>query len=113
MHPADDFKGELYPFQAESVSFLLSRQRGLLALDMGCGKSLHDRHCFNSRNRGKIKKALVFAPKTIISQWVTEYSRFTGDVAVAVTGDSVQRKLAYARAEQPQTFFVITNYETI
>ena len=114
LHPADNFIGELYPFQAESVGFLLSKQRGLLALDMGLGKSVVTiAAALILRNQGKIKKALVFAPKTIISQWVTEYNRFTGDVAVAVTGDSVQRKLAYARAEQPQTFFVITNYETI
>ena len=114
LHPADNFIGELYPFQAESVGFLLSKQRGLLALDMGLGKSVVTiAAALILRNQGKIKKALVFAPKTIISQWVTEYNRFTGDVAVAVTGDSVQRKRAYARAEQPSTFFVITNYETI
>ena len=49
LHPADNFIGELYPFQAESVSFLLSRQRGLLALDMGLGKSpCHHCGCFDS-----------------------------------------------------------------
>ena len=39
LHPADNFIGELYPFQAESVGFLLSKQRGLLALDMGWEKA--------------------------------------------------------------------------
>ena len=106
LHPADNFIGELYPFQAESVGFLLSKQRGSLALDMGLGKSVVTiAAALNSAQPSKIRKALVFAPKTIISQWVTEYNRFTGDVAVAVTGDSVQRKRAYARAEQPSDVF--------
>ena len=114
LHPADNFIGELYPFQAESVSFLLSRQKGLLALDMGLGKTpCAIAAALILRNRGKIKKALVFVPKTIISQWVNEYTRFTGDVAVAITGDQTQRKLAFARAEQPSVFFVVTNYETV
>jgi SNF2 family DNA or RNA helicase len=114
LFPADNFIGELYPFQAESVSFLLTKQKGLLALDLGLGKTpCAIAAALLLRNQGKVKKTLVFAPKTILSQWVNEINRFTGDNAVAITGDSVQRKLAFARAEQPSSFFVITNYETV
>ena len=114
MRPADNFIGELYPFQAESVGFLLARKKALLSEEMGLGKTVSTIAAAQVlRNQGKIRKVLVFCPKTILTQWVNEYKRFTGDNAVVITGDAVQRKLALARAEQPQAFLVITNYETV
>ena len=114
LRPADNFTGELYPFQAESVGFLLARKKALLSEEMGLGKTVSTIAAAQVlRNQGKIRKVLVFCPKTILTQWVNEYKRFTGDNAVVITGDAVQRKLALARAEQPQAFLVITNYETV
>jgi SNF2 family DNA or RNA helicase len=114
LRPADNFIGELYPFQAESVGFLLARKKALLSEEMGLGKTVSTIAAAQVlRNQGKIRKVLVFCPKTILTQWVNEYRCFTGDNAVVITGDAVQRKLALARAEQPQAFLVITNYETV
>ena len=107
----EGFKGVLYPFQAEVVGFLTPRRRCLLAAEMGLGKPVCAIAASQElRVRGLLKRALVFCPKTIITQWVMEYSRFTGEKATAITGNRAQRGEAYGRASE--TFFVVTNYET-
>lgn len=63
------------------------------------------------RNQGKVKRALVFAPKSVIPQWMNEYKRFTGERGVDITGNKEARSFALAKAHG--SFFVITNYETV
>jgi len=107
-----DFKGTLYPFQAEAVGFLISRKRCLLADEMGLGKTISAiASALELRNYELIRRVLVFCPKTIITQWVNEYKRFADERAVAIEGDKAQREHAYRQASA--TFFVITNYETV
>ncbi len=110
----EGFKGTLYPFQADGTGFLVSRRHCLLADDMGLGKSIQTiAAALEQRNRGKIKKALIFVPKSIISQWVNEIEKFSGEKAIYIAGDKAQRALALTEAEQPSSFFIVTNYETI
>jgi len=106
------FKGTLYPFQTRGVGFLVARKRCLLADPMGLGKTIMAvAAALELRNRGQIKRCLVFCPKTIIMQWLEEYYRFTGDGAVAVIGNKKQRRLICETFSHK--FFGVTNYETV
>ena len=77
-----------------------------------CGKTIQlIAAALELRKQGKVKRVLVFSPKTIITQWTNEFKKFTGETATAITGSAEQRALAFARAEN--SFLVVTNYETV
>jgi SNF2 family DNA or RNA helicase len=108
----EGFSGVLYPFQAEAVGFLVERKRCLLADEMGLGKTVSSiAALLELRRRGEISRALIFCPKTIIYQWMTEFKRFTGEDAVPIVGDRDQRAESLGQASK--SFLNITNYETV
>jgi SNF2 family DNA or RNA helicase len=108
----EGFNGTLYPFQTEACGFLVAREKALLALDMGLGKTvIAIAALLDLRNQSKVKRALIFAPKSVIPQWMTEIKKFTSETAVDITGNREARSLAVAKAHG--AFFAVTNYETV
>jgi len=108
----EDFKGELYSFQQKGVGFLITRKKCLLADELGVGKTIQAiAASLELRNRGLARRVLVFCPKTLVTQWMEEIYRFTGESAVAIVGNREQRRMAYELCEGK--FFVITNYATV
>lgn len=64
--PVPGFKGELRPFQAEGVSFLLANERALLADDMGLGKTVMALAAMAAAGNWP---ALVVGPTNVMRQW--------------------------------------------
>jgi len=108
------FKGELYPFQQKGVGFMITRKRCLLADELGLGKTVQSiAASLELRNRGLAKRVLIFCPKTLIRQWITEIHRFTGEEAIPITGTRQQRRAVYSICRDRQSFFAITNYAIV
>lgn len=70
-----DFKGKLYDFQKEGLTFLYNNRRCLLADEMGLGKTVQAL-AFLSRN-GRFP-ALIIVPPHLLIQWKSETQRFLG-----------------------------------
>lgn len=64
--PPAVFKGDLYPYQAEGVSFLVANERTLLADDMGLGKTVTALAALATANAFP---AVVVVPPTVQRQW--------------------------------------------
>ena len=108
------FRGRLYPFQQRGVGFLITRKRCLLADELGLGKTVQSiAASLELRNRGLAKRVLIFCPKTLIRQWITEIRKFTMDEPVPIAGTMQQRRAAYSICRDERRFFVVTNYATI
>ena len=68
-------RGELYPFQKNGVEFLINNKgRGLLAFDMGTGKSFTTLAYIAHT---KQEKTLVVCPSSVKWSWSSEISRWT------------------------------------
>jgi SNF2 family DNA or RNA helicase len=68
----------LYPFQKVAVEFLYEVKRGLLALDIGTGKSLVSITSSSILlNKNKIKNVLIICPATLKYNWAYEIAKFT------------------------------------
>jgi len=62
--------GELYPYQAEGVRFLISSEHALLADDMGTGKTVMTIVALKILIRdNKAKRALILCPPSILYEW--------------------------------------------
>ncbi|MDR1411423.1 MAG: DEAD/DEAH box helicase [Spirochaetaceae bacterium] len=103
-------KAELFPYQAEGVSFALYRRAAIIADEMGLGKTVQaigaavlKKQVFGFR------KALVVCPATLKSQWKQEIEKFTAEKALILSGPPSDREKQYLSGEY---FFFIINYET-
>lgn len=77
------FRGELYDFQAEAVTFLTSNQRALLADDMGLGKTIS---AIASMLHVDQWPVLIVVPPNVRQQWCDQIRHFTGIRATVLTG---------------------------
>ena len=68
-----------YPFQVEGVAFLAAHKRVILGDDMGLGKTVQVLLALPS-DRG----TLVFAPKAVLSVWLTECRKWRKDITVSI-----------------------------
>lgn len=76
-----DFK--LYDQQIKGVSFLCNKGNGLLAYDVGVGKTAAGIVAtVNQLQTGKAKRPLIIVPKTVISQWESDIHELFPDVQV-------------------------------
>lgn len=76
-----DFK--LYDQQIKGVSFLCNKGNGLLAYDVGVGKTAAGIVAtVNQIQTGKAKRPLIIVPKTVISQWESDIHELFPDVQV-------------------------------
>ena len=71
-------QGMLYPHQVVGVQWLWSLQKlrrgGILADDMGLGKTMQVSAFLSGvlRPRGRVRRALIVAPKTLLEHWAKE-----------------------------------------
>lgn len=108
------FPEELYPFQRAGVKFLFDNESALLADDMGLGKTVQAITAFRALIRRSLAlQALVVCPKSVLTNWMRELSRWAPElVAIRVHGGQQGRSLAW-RAYVGKCHVLVTTYETV
>lgn len=88
------FLGELRPYQQEAKSFVTTRGKALLALDLGTGKTVVSIATIEElREEGKVKCALLIMSSSLTKQWEERISQFTdSDKVVLVDGSLTPAK---------------------
>ena len=96
--------GMALPHQIEGIVFLAQRTGGLIAYDMGTGKTRISIFAANIvRQYDDKKRVLVAAPKSVIRKWKREILSVLSDTTAEVfDGDEI-----------PESDWVITNYERL
>lgn len=106
----------LYQFQSDGVDFLLKTQPGaLLADDMGLGKTVQTivalRLLFH---RGDAERALIVAPRSVITSWQRHFSEWSPELTVApLVGDRRQRHDMWRAFKSGQLQVGITTYDML
>ena len=79
-----NINGELRPYQVDGVKWLLTLYKyslgGILADDMGLGKTI-ETIAFINATKGD-KPILIVSPKSLVFNWVSEFSKFAKDIPV-------------------------------
>ena len=110
------FKAELRPYQAHGLAWLdLLRESGLggvLADDMGLGKTIQTLALLAlEKERGNLKSpALVVAPTSLMSNWLSEAQKFTPELKVLVLHGAGRKQMF---AAVPEHDVVLTTYPLI
>lgn len=104
--------GDLHGYQRKGVQWLLTVRRGILAHDVGLGKTVQAIAAAAAlMDRGEAKRALIVVPKPRLVGWEREIRRFTDRGVIAVFGDRDARLAAYRRAARVP--FVIVGYHAL
>jgi SNF2 family DNA or RNA helicase len=106
------FKGELYPYQQESVDLMVDRGTMLLGLVMGAGKTVTTIAAIEKLfESNEIDRCLVVVPASLKYQWQREIQKFTDSRSVVVDGQPKAREKMWRTAISAK--YVIVNPETL
>lgn len=85
---------EPYPYQWIGIKFLVDRESALLGDDMGTGKTVQSLiACRMLFQRGKVRKALIVTPLSVLTQWHRELEKWAPALrALVVRGTPEYRK---------------------
>lgn len=116
---AQDFEGNswLFPLQRTAVEYLDRQPRGILAYDMGGGKTVIVCDELNQL-KAEAQAILIACPKGVMSVWESHLHRWTSDVTPIVASDtSAKRKKAIDEAKKligaGRRVALIMNYESV
>ena len=85
----------LYPYQAKGARRVLAARRGLLAFDVGLGKSYTGCAILaRARQEGWARRPVVLVPNSIVWKWKRDFARVLPDYRVLVIG-STRRALSH------------------
>ena len=102
----------LYQYQRDGVAWLLKHNRAILADDMGLGKTLQAISAARRLIRlGRIKWVLVVSPRTLVSNWLSEISKWAPELKVTALTVSSKNKNADWLKNIGRSHFIITTYE--
>lgn len=104
------FTGELRPYQLEASDFLVKRGQGLLALDLGTGKTVVSLHAIESlRDNKEVDCALLIMSSSLTVQWSNRIKEFTDQECVVIDGSMTpaKRQRAYQEALQERPSYVV------
>ena len=106
------FTGSLLPYQDDAVEAMVSRQKMLVAYDLGLGKTVITiAACERLREAGLIDgPILVVALASLKYQWSKEIQKFSDSTATVIDGSKAKRQ---SQIEDADTDYVITNYESV
>ena len=107
----------LLPLQRVAAGYLESAKSGILAYDMGGGKTVIACDTIASLP-GHIKTILIVCPKTVIPTWLDHIHEWTTDVTpIVATDSSAARKKAIKQAlelaNKGRRVALIMNYESV
>lgn len=107
----------LFDYQKDAVSFMWGRDRAMLSLSPGLGKTLTSAYAAGVRNKimGDVKKILLVCPASLLYYWEGELEKW-GDNLPYRPVSAIWHKLTFTLpfdiAEDCQ-YWVITNPETV
>src|SRR5215831_10928497 len=105
------FLGDLRPYQAEASALIQQRERALLALDLGTGKTIVSIHAIeNLREKGSVECALLIMSSSLTYQWKERIQQFTKGASVILVDGSVsptKRAAVYREALEKRPAYVI------
>jgi SNF2 family DNA or RNA helicase len=84
------FTQTLRPYQEAASALIVERQRALLALDLGTGKTIVSIHAIEKlREEGKVKCALLIMSSSLTYQWAEKIGQFTDTQSVILVDSSL------------------------
>lgn len=101
------FLGELRNYQQVASSLIINREKALLALDLGTGKTIVAIHAIEQlREEEKVQCALLIMSSSLTVQWAERIKQFTDTTSVMVVDGSLspaKRRAVYEKclAERP------------
>lgn len=82
------FLGSLRPYQQEASDLIVKRERALLALDLGTGKTVVAIHAIERlREEGKVKCAVLIMSSSLTRQWQERIRQFAGESSTVIVVD--------------------------
>jgi len=101
------FKGQLKPYQVESVDKMVERKQMLVAFEMGTGKTVMTIAALEALNIDK--PILVIALSSLKYQWQKEINKFSDSTSTVVDGSKSAREKQWAASSR----YTICNYEAV
>lgn len=112
---------DLWPHQREAVDFLRERHAGMLAMEMGTGKTLA---ALRTLEQWGARAVLIFAPLSVLPVWEAEVTKHSPDDwrAIIPNGSlsaravTARRELARQRRERANSdagLMIVINYEAV
>ena len=84
------FKGELREYQEQAKGLILTREKALLALDLGTGKTVVSIAAIEElRDRGDVECSLLIMSSSLTVQWKERIQQFTDGAKVLVVDGSL------------------------
>lgn len=111
-----DLSGQLYPFQRAGVAWLLAAESGLLADDMGTGKTIEILTMIRERlaRFETSLPALVICPNAVKRVWAREAETWLPEANVyVVEGTPAARNRAITAAADDPNSLLIVNFEAL
>jgi SNF2 family DNA or RNA helicase len=106
------FSGTLYPYQEESVDFMIERGQLLLGLVMGAGKTVTTIAAIERLiTSGDVDRCLVVVPASLKYQWKREIEKFTDSRVALIDGTPKAREKGWRSAISAR--YIIVNPESL
>lgn len=110
----EDLKVKPYPFQVVGISFLHDIKCGILADDVGLGKTIQSIAATHRLwKEGKVEKVLVVCPSSVKYQWVNAIHEFTDHKAIAIDGNDKERKRQIFEFANSDYLFAVISYDGV
>jgi len=105
-------KKPLKPFQVDALNFLIERQKTMLCLDMGLGKTcVSIAYAKYLLDRKSIEKVIIISPKTVREHWKNEINKFIDAEVTIIQSKKNKKKKSWVEALYSD--FIILNYEQL
>ena len=106
-----NFPHKLYNYQVQGVKFLISNPSALLADQMGTGKTVQSTTALRILFiKGKIKKALIVAPSSLLSVWQEHLKKWAPELLFITINERKEiRKVLF----NTQAHVYIISYDTL
>lgn len=106
------FSGTLYPYQEESVDFMIERGQVLLGLVMGAGKTVTTIAAIERLISSEdVDRCLVVVPASLKYQWKREIEKFTDSRIALIDGSPKAREKGWRSAISAR--YIIVNPESL
>lgn len=103
--------GDLDNYQKQGVNWIMEAKRGVLAFDMGLGKTLTTIAAgAELLNRKEVPRVIIYAPVSLMYQWKEEVEKWTSGYKAAVIMGTPDERAKQLRKAEKNAQFVIVSY---